>query len=132
MAEKLDGVMLVVFTYLDQRLTAHASLPPEKILETPLLPLIHGAATAEGGVEDGEAGADGSGSSSSNKGRRSSMGGSQGMEPVARLLKVHFCLVASHTPPPSRLVSFLPRFATFRESGRAEQGASLVGEVTVC
>lgn len=81
MAEKLDGVMLVVFTYLDQRLTAHASLPPEKILETPL---FDGAANAEGGgAEGGEAGV-----GSSSKGRRSSTGGSQGMEPVARLLKV--------------------------------------------
>lgn len=86
MAEKLDGVMLVVFTYLDQRLTAHASLPPEKILETALTPSIHGAAAAADGAERGEAGVDSN--SGSSKGRRSSMGGSQGMEPVARLLKV--------------------------------------------
>lgn len=86
MAEKLDGVMLVVFTYLDQRLTAHASLPPEKILGTPLTSSIHGAATGDDGAGGVEAGVDSIGSSS--KGRRSSMGAPQGMEPVARLLKV--------------------------------------------
>lgn len=87
MADKLDGVMLVVFTYLDQRLTAHASLPPEKILETSL---IHGAVATreEDGGEGGDAGV--GSSSSGSKGRRSSMGGSQGMEPVARLLKVRW------------------------------------------
>lgn len=76
MADKLDGVMLVVFTYLDQRLTANACLPPEKILETPL---------TGSGADDAEGSETGS-----SKGRRSSTGtgGLQGMEPVARLLKV--------------------------------------------
>lgn len=78
MAEKLDGVMLVVFTYLDQRLTAHACLPPEKILETPL------TGSGADGAEEGETGCE------SSKGRRSSTGGLQGMEPVARLLKVRW------------------------------------------
>lgn len=99
MADKLDGVMLVVFTYLDQRLTANASLPPEQIMETPLLGVEGGG---DAGVEaDGRIGAAvaegrhkeaGSVDGGRDKGRRSSTGGLQGMEPVARLLKVCRCL----------------------------------------
>eukprot|EP00752_Nemacystus_decipiens_P007776 g6944.t1 len=116
MAEKLDGVMLVVFTYLDQRLTAHASLPPEKILETPLTPSINGAAPAEDGAEGGEAGVDSNGSSSSRAGR-SSTGGSQGMEPVARLLK-SLLLVFEESILPTHRSKFV-QFVLFFASGRA-------------
>lgn len=95
MADKLDRVMLVVFTYLDQRLTAHASLPPENFLGTPSAGRQAAATNGVGEGCEGEVGrgdADSGGSSSSSSGngrRRSSVGGSQGMEPVARLLKVH-------------------------------------------
>eukprot|EP00903_Cladosiphon_okamuranus_P012898 g12042.t1 len=115
MAEKLDGVMLVVFTYLDQRLTAHASLPPEKILETPLTPSIHGAAGADDGAERGEVGVDGN--SSNSNGKRSSMQGSQGMEPVARLLK-SLLLVFEESILPTHRSKFV-QFVLFFASGRA-------------
>lgn len=92
MADKLDRVMLVVFTYLDQRLTAHASLPPEAILETPMAGRAAAAAAAVAAADDVERRGDVADiddtNSSSRKGRRSSIGGPQGMEPVARLLKV--------------------------------------------
>lgn len=86
MAEKLDGVMLVVFTYLDQRLTANAAMPSEAILETPSASAdANGSQRAE---EEGDARAD----DSERLKRRTSAGG-QGMEPVARLLQVGQCTV---------------------------------------
>ena len=83
MAEKLDGVMLVVLTYLDQRLTANASLPPETILQTP-------SGCADDADSDG--GSCGQSvaprdSSAATRKRRTSEGG-DGVESVARLLKV--------------------------------------------
>lgn len=85
MADKLDGVMLVVFNYLDQRLTANASLPPETILETPVAGegVCEAAAAAQAVLRGDEAGSD--------SGTLKGPGGmlmQQGMEPVARLLKV--------------------------------------------
>lgn len=82
MAEKLDGVMLVVLTYLDQRLTANASLPPETILEAPSGVSVD--SDSDGSVgESLPAGSD----SDALRNRRRSEGG-QGTESVARLLKV--------------------------------------------
>lgn len=83
MAEKLDGVMMVVLTYLDQRLTANASLPPETILETP-------SGCADDADSDGSSGGNSvptSDVSAAPRKRRSSEGG-DGVNSVARLLKV--------------------------------------------
>lgn len=83
MAEKLDGVMLVVLTYLDQRLTANASLPPETILQTP-----SGLSDdADSGGSSGDQSVPASDASAAPRKRRSSEGG-DGVESVARLLKV--------------------------------------------
>ncbi|CAM9260739.1 unnamed protein product [Scytosiphon promiscuus] len=120
MADKLDGVMLVVFTYLDQRLTANASLPPEQILETPL---PGSAAGAEGGGPDGAGGPErrhdeaGGVEGGRDGGRRSSMGGSQGMESVARLLK-SLLLVFEESILPTHRSKFV-QFVLFFASGRA-------------
>lgn len=51
MAEKLDGVMLVVFTYLDQRLTAKVSIPAEAIVTSTLIDTNAGTSD-NGSVED--------------------------------------------------------------------------------
>lgn len=97
MAEKLDGVMLVLFTYLDQRLTAKASIPAHYITGTKdpaeyAATGEHSFAVAPASEEDAAAGgarrlpptalrnSDGHG------GAREGQG--QDMESVARLLQV--------------------------------------------
>ncbi|CAM9149975.1 unnamed protein product, partial [Hapterophycus canaliculatus] len=125
MADKLDGVMLVVFTYLDQRLTANASLAPEQILETPLIGVGDGdAAEARAQGLDGAASGEGRQteadgvSGSRGRVRRASTGGSQGMEPVARLLK-SLLLVFEESILPTHRSKFV-QFVLFFASGRAQ------------
>lgn len=112
MADKLDGVMLVVFNYLDQRLTANASLPPETILETPVAGDggCEDAAAAQGVLRGDEAGSD----SGALKGRGGSTGGLQGMEPVARLLKVGRLDRLFNASPP---VVFLSNYFLAQDDG---------------
>lgn len=108
MAEKLDGVMLVIFTYLDQRLTAKASIPAEAILSTNASEeeavAVNGHANANGhgaennyykaviGESEEDAAAGGVGTlpatSTARRRRQSVSGVEQGVEPVARLLQV--------------------------------------------
>lgn len=91
MAEKLDGVMLVVFTYLDQRLTANASLPSEAMLETPSANADANADSS--GSQRAEEEGDARVVDDSERRKRRTSAGGQGMEPVARLLQVGQCTV---------------------------------------
>lgn len=103
MAEKLDGVMLVVFTYLDQRLTADTSFAVEDILAapspspSPATPSVSAAAAATSpaavfGLSEGVEGVEENrplscGAVDVAKRRRGTSAGGQGKEPVARLLQ---------------------------------------------
>lgn len=114
MAEKLDGVMLVVLTYLDQRLTANASLPPETILETP-------SGLSDDDNSDGSSGdqsVPASDASAAPRKRRSSEGG-DGVESVARLLKSLLVVFEENILPTyrSKFVQFVLFFACSRAPG---------------
>ncbi|CAB1096312.1 unnamed protein product [Ectocarpus sp. CCAP 1310/34] len=127
MADKLDGVMLVVFNYLDQRLTANASLPPETILETSVAGDggCEAVAAAQAVLQGDEAGSD----SCTPKGRGGgSTGGMQGMEPVARLLKSLLVVFEENILPTHR--SKFVQFVLFFASGRARGlGYALVSKL---
>ncbi|CAM9755659.1 unnamed protein product [Ectocarpus fasciculatus] len=127
MADKLDGVMLVVFNYLDQRLTANASLPPETILETPVAGEggCEAAAAAQAVLRGDEAGSD-SGTLTGPGGMQGMM--QQGMEPVARLLKSLLLVFEENILPTHR--SKFVQFVLFFASGRARGlGYALVSKL---
>lgn len=87
MAEKLDGIMLVLFRFLDQRLTANASLAAEAIIGSSESDAVRSAVgQAEPGSGSRRRGGD-------RRSRRSSTG-EDGIEtePVAKLLQVLFLL----------------------------------------